>query len=455
MLKFGGTSIGTASRIDKVIGIIKSLSKNNQLAIVVSAASSRQKSEGTTSMLINLANEALLNQDYKPNLLSLSEYQKSLVSDLKIKASSKKILLGAITRELQQLEALLAAVAVIRELTYRSSDAIVAYGEKFSSLIISACLNDIGLESEYVNFENIVNAEFKNVDIDFHHFAQARIAQRLSTILPSIPVITGFMGAIPGGIMQGIGRGYTDFTAATVAAAIKANELQIWKEVDGLFSADPSKVENAYVIEQITPAEASEISYYGAEVLHPFTIEQVVQNNIPVRIKNILAPKSHRTVIDPIHESVRRSSAKPTAVTIKRNIRLINIKSNRMLMAHGFMSKVFNIMEKHQVAIDLIATSEVSISLTVDAKYELSSMVKDLEKIGEVSISSNLSILSIVGLGMKESLGTAGLLFQTLAINKINIEMISQGASEINISCVIKSSDALQALKAVHAKMLL
>ena len=267
-----------------------------------------------------------------------------------------------------------------------------------------------------------------------------------------MPVLTGYFGFVPGGIIQSIGRGYTDLTAALAAAAVGARELQIWKEVDGVFSADPRKVEDAHVLESITPDEAAELTYFGSEVIHPFTMEQVIKANIPIRIKNTLNPGAPGTIVDPDLDD--SGPARPaTAVTAKRNITVININSNRMLMAYGFMERIFNVFEKYGIIIDLIATSEVSVSITVDNEKNLDRAVADLKELGDVTVRRNLAILSLVGRGQKHCVGLAGRMFSELGSEQINIEMISQGASEINISCVIKDEHADRALRVIHSAL--
>jgi aspartate kinase len=264
--------------------------------------------------------------------------------------------------------------------------------------------------------------------------------------------LTGYFGFVPNGILQSVGRGYTDLTAALSAVAIGARELQIWKEVDGVYSADPRKVPEAEVLASITPDEAAELTYYGSEVIHPFTMEQVIKAKIPIRIKNTLNPDVPGTIIDP--DADTHAPAKPaTAVTVKRNITVININSDRMLMAYGFMAKVFNILAKYGIIIDLIATSEVNISMTVENTDNLSKAKRELERLGNVSIRSSMAILSLVGRGQQHCVGLSGKMFSVLGKEGVNIEMISQGASEINISCVIEDEYADRAIKAVHGAL--
>lgn len=267
-------------------------------------------------------------------------------------------------------------------------------------------------------------------------------------------VLTGFFGPCPGSLLESIGRGYTDLTAALVAVGLSASELQVWKEVDGIFSADPRKVPNARKLDRITPQEAAELTYYGSEVIHPFTMEQVMRSNIPIRIKNTFAPDGTGTLITPVSGTpAGNSHRRPTAVTIKDNIAVLNIHSNRKSVSHGFLAKIFLILDKNQIVSDLIATSEVHVSIALgssvnDSRFEKA--IPELRKIATVEIADNQAILSLVGKHMKQFIGISATLFGVLAASGVNIEMLSQGASEINISCVIKESDAIKALNAVH-----
>jgi len=283
--------------------------------------------------------------------------------------------------------------------------------------------------------------------------------------------LPGFFGFVPGGLLNAVGRGYTDFTASLIAAACGADEFQIWKEVEGVYTADPNKVPGARVLASITPAEAAELTFYGAEVIHPFTMEQAISAHIPIRIKNTFNPSGEGTLIRPTDESDPSSSAstplasstdlakRPTAVTVKNNVTLINVASNRKSLAHGFMANIFSIFDKHGVALDLISTSEVNVSMVVSLGERegrsLPIVLEELQGLGKVSTTKNLAIVSLVGQQMKSVVGMSGKMFTALASANVNIEVISQGASEINISCVIESSCAERAIRSIHDQLIL
>ncbi len=452
--KYGGTSIGRAERIKNVAHIVQKTQKENgHVIVVLSAMSDSGKKDGSTSRLIEAANEAISKGTYYRIIDLLGDHHLKVVDDAIKDRSIKSQLKEEIREELHRLKLFLDAIQVIGELSPRSMDVIISTGEKLSARIFAAMLNSVGTDADYINLENIIDKPFHEIDQKFCAYIQKKLATLVRKSGARIPVVTGFMGFLPNGILKCIGRGYTDFTAALIAVGIQAKELQIWKEVDGIFTADPKKVESARVLTSISPDEASELTYFGSEVIHPFTMEQVTNANIPVRIKNTFEPDIPGTIIDPNKKGLHVPKG-PTAVTIKRDITLINIQSNRMLMAYGFMSRLFDIFNRYEIIIDLVSTSEVSVSLTIDNNHHLDEAIKEMKQLGKVFVKSGMAILSLVGQGMQHTIGVAGEMFTRLADQKINIEIISQGASEINISCAIKDQDADKALRAVHEMLL-
>ena len=446
--KFGGTSLGKADRMRGVAEIVKNSLKNDRVVLALSAMSSYVKSEGTTSKLLEAADAALAKKDFHGIIDFIEEHHLEAISEL-MTGELREQVADEIKEELRGLKSFLGAISVIGEMSTRSQDVIIGMGEKLSACIFAGLLNSMGIDAEFVDLSLIIEKEFKEASQGFYAYTQARLRSRIEACGHKVPVLTGYFGFVPGGIINSIGRGYTDLTAALAAAGIGARELQIWKEVDGVFSADPRKVPGALVLPAITPEEAAELTYYGSEVIHPFTMEQVVRAGIPIHIKNTFKPELPGTIVDPNADSL--APAKPaTAVTAKRGITVVNINSNRMLMAYGFMAKVFNIFEKHGIVIDLISTSEVNVSITVENSGRLQTAIADLEQLGSVSVKNDMAILSLVGRGQRHCVGLAGKMFSVLAGDNINIEMISQGASEINISCVIDDQDADKALLTIH-----
>lgn len=346
---------------------------------------------------------------------------------------------------------------------------------------MASLLNDRGVPAQYVNLDNIIPIGYntKNgIDQSFYDHIAAALGKKIEECEDKVPVITGYFGVVPGGLLEAIGRGYTDLCAALAAVGVNADELQVWKEVDGIFTADPRKVPTARLIPMITPDEAAELTYYGSEVIHPFTMEQVIRAHIPIRIKNVENPSGDGTVIFPDNISrkgdvtpphpptaLERISSgffhakkkEPTAVTTKQNISVLNVHSNKRFHSHGFMAEIFGILHKHEIVVDLISTSEVHVSMALHSEMrdqDLYSAVEEIKRLGTVDVIRSMTIVSLVGKQMKQLVGIAGRMFSTLAEADINIEMISQGASEINISCVIQEKDSLKALNVLHQKLL-
>ncbi|KAG9088006.1 Aspartokinase, partial [Ceratobasidium sp. 392] len=430
-----------------------------------------------------------------------------------------------ILRDCEGLRAFLGAAQLIEEISVRSRDSILGVGERLACKLVATVLRDRGVDSEFVSLESIVPAydgdtDSSNTQLDqaFYDSVAKAVGERLEQCERRVPVVTGFFGPVPGSLLAQMGRGYTDLLAALAAVGTQARELQIWKEVDGIFTADPRKVPTARLLERISPDEAAELTYYGSEVIHPFTMAQAIRARIPIRIKNVERPSGDGTVVDPDPDALDGivpdtpksrgpislpgsgprpytngngngyipnavSQRLPTAVTIKEHILVLNVRSNRKTRSHGFLARVFGALDRHGVVVDLISTSEVHISMAIAAEpisggnsssaltlgdgdgiavpagtpRPIVRVLQELHatKTCTLSVHPGMAILSLVGRQMRHSVGVAGRMFDTLARGGVNIEMISQGASEINISCVIEERDAVKALNLIHQGLLL
>ena len=350
-------------------------------------------------------------------------------------------------------------------MSLKSTDKIISKGEILSSRFMAALLLDRGIDVEYVDLSEIIDFPTSDgLDQPFYGNLEQAVQRRIAACQEKVPVITGYFGPVPGGLLEQVGRGYTDLCAALVAVGLGAEELQVWKEVDGIFTADPRKVPTARLLSELSPAEAAELTFYGSEVIHPFTMEQVIKARIPIRIKNVTNPRGSGTAIKPDklerhnssvpgHDSklFRTRSAsvlsedqrpkRPTAVTIKHKIIVINVHSNKRSLSHGFFAKIFSTLDKWRLSVDLISTSEVHVSLALhsdsalvsgggeDEKkivdHDLRGAVEELKRYGTVDIMDRMAILSLVGKQMKDMTGCAGRMFSTLGEHEINIEMIS------------------------------
>jgi aspartate kinase len=321
------------------------------------------------------------------------------------------------------------------------------------------------VDAEYVDLVDALHTDSPGrLDVAFYRQAASVISKKIIACEDRVPVVTGFFGNVPGSLLDGdIGRGYTDLCASLVAVGLKAEELQIWKEVDGIFTADPSKVPTARLIPYITPSEAAELTFYGSEVIHHLTMDQVIKAvpPIPIRIKNVKNPRGEGTIVkpDPLQAadqqiqrprqpsdpSKRKKPKRPTAVTVKDKISIINIHSNKRSIAHMFLARVFSILNQQRISVDLISTSEVHVSIavhTANSEYgNFDQAVKELRaECGEVSVLHNMTILSLVGAEMKNMVGIAGKMFSTLGEHQINLEMISQGKEAPSIRCSSQES---------------
>ncbi|BFZ57033.1 Aspartokinase [Savitreella phatthalungensis] len=478
--KFGGTSVGKFA--DKIaVDIVKTHVPAHRVVLVCSARSTDTKAEGTTNRLLKAAKEAEKvpkTDDYRA-IVAAIEADHIDASTLAIRDRSiLEPLVAQISLECAHLNGILNAAQFLQEVSPKTLDNILATGEKLSCMYMAALLNDRGVAAEYVGLEEVVGEyvmqDGKGLDQTFYDHVCDKMRERLAACGDKVPVVTGYFGVVPGSLLAMIGRGYTDLCAALIAIGLGAEELQVWKEVDGIFTADPRKVPTARLLPRITPEEAAELTYYGSEVIHPFISNLVVRARIPIRIKNVENPGGAGTVIFPDAASrsgsatpanvphqnpmeAARLGKMPTAVTIKDNINILVVESNRKTVSHGFFAKVFGILDKWKLTVDLISTSEVHVSMAIHAEVKLAALrgvESDLNAIGEVTRKKEMAILSLVGMQMKNLIGISGKMFSTLAQAGINIEMISQGASEINISCVINERDSIKALSVIHQHLL-
>ncbi|KAJ6030038.1 hypothetical protein N7499_012456 [Penicillium canescens] len=490
--KFGGTSVGKFA-LNIIEQVVQPSLVDNRVAVVCSARSSSTKAEGTTNRLLRAARDAENSQsrEYRTLVEAVRLEHVQVAQDQLKSPEIRDQVIADISGECERVLKVLEAAQTLGEISARCVDKVISTGEKLSCRVMAALLQDRGVDSQYVDLSEIIDFPIGHhgLDQDFYNTLAAAFGKKVEACGHRVPVMTGYFGTIPGGLLDQIGRGYTDLCAALVAVGTHAKELQVWKEVDGIFTADPRKVPTARLLSAITPAEAAELTFYGSEVIHPFTMEQVIRAKIPIRIKNVMNPKNRGTIIfpdstaelertTPGHDprlfrtrspSFMQRPKRPTAVTIKHKILVINVHSNKRSLSHGFFAGIFSVLDKWRLSIDLISTSEVHVSLALHSEApllngngrdeyqviddDLKGALNDLGRYGTVDIIPEMAILSLVGKQMKNMIGVAGRMFTTLGENNVNIEMISQGASEINISCVIEERDADRALNIIHTSM--
>lgn len=445
IMKFGGTSVEDARAMNSVIEII-TRERHRQPLVVLSAIA------GATNTLLEAAH---LSVDGKLDgatmmLNQLMERHVLILENLIDQRSTIQSLLLEIRKCFEELKNLCHAIAILGELTNRSLDAITSVGERVSSMILSEAMKERGLPSELIDARTfmITDDQFAAAAPLFNHIEEKSIAV-LSPHLSAgkIVVTQGFVGATHKGLTTTLGRGGSDYSAAILGSVLGAEEIQIWTDVDGVLTADPWIVPGAKKLKIISFREASELAYFGAKVLHPSTILPAVKKNIPVVVLNSKRPQSSGTKIiaDP-----PKSNAAVKSIASKRGITVINIQSTRMLMAYGFLDSIFSVFSRHKTSVDLVSTSEVAVSLTIDNTSRLDKIVADLEEFAEVTVLDHKAIVCIIGDQMHSMVGVADRIFRSLG--EISVTMISQGASEINMSLVIDEASVAETVKRLHAE---
>ena len=351
---------------------------------------------------------------------------------------------------LTELKTIYTGVQYLGELTPRSLDAISACGERLSCEIVATALEAAGIPARSVDARGLL------VTDDSYGRAQpimdetaVRVRELLRPLVAHaiVPVVAGFVGSTRDGVTTTLGRGGSDWSAAVIGALLPAEEIQIWTDVDGMLTVDPRLIPAARVISEVSFEEAAELAYFGAKVLHPATIKPAVERGIAVRVLNSLNPTAPGTLVTDGPEGLL---GEPRAIAFKKGITVVLISQPRMLMAHGFVARVFEVFDKHRTAVDLIATSEVSISATVDDPERLAPIQSELAQLGEVRILRNMAIVSMVGRGFVRRAGLAARVFQ--ALRSVNVVMISFGASDVNLSFVVAEADAERAVRLLHSE---
>jgi len=344
----------------------------------------------------------------------------------------------------EDIERLVAGTSMIGELSLSARDRLIGFGERISSEILAAYLNSMdihGVMAEALDAYNLIFCDnnFSEGNVDFAK-SYAAISERLGGLLANgvIPVITGFVAQAENGHYITLGRGGSDYSGAIVAAALDASELQIWTDVDGILSTDPRLVPEAKVLEQLSFNEAGELAYFGAKVLHPKTIKPAIEKNIPVRILNTFNVDAVGTLI------TNEATESLKSVTYKKNISIINICSAGMLLAHGFLARIFEVFEKHGISVDVVSTSEVSVSLTVDGNAG-EELLNELGKFATITVQEGMAIVCLVGEGIRSNTRVLGDLFSAIAEH--DVSMVSQGASKRNITFLVKAEEAPEVVK--------
>ena len=432
VMKFGGSSVESAAAIDRVASIVRSRLHRHPV-VVVSAMGK------TTNRLLALAQSAV-DGSRAGAMAQLEELRAYTLQE-------GGPVGGAIEAHFGELAELVQGLAVLGELTPRSVDAISAYGERLSSLIVAERFRANGLDAVQADAREYVVTDARHTQAA-PNYAETyeRLASRLAPIArKQVVVMGGFIGATAAGVTTTLGRGGSDYSASIVGAGLAAEEIQIWTDVDGMLTCDPRIAGIGHRVKVISFGEAAELAYFGAKVLHPATVLPAIEKNIPVFILNSRRPEVEGTRI--VSETVPCDNVFK-AIACKQEIVSVHIRSMRMLMAHGFLRRIFEVFDRYETPVDMVATSEISVSLTIDDPRRLDAILAELREFAEVSVETGQAIICMVGDNIGATRGIAGRVFQ--AMNGTNIRMISQGASNLNLSFVVAARDLAPGVTALH-----
>ncbi|KAG4095747.1 aspartate kinase [Neocallimastix lanati (nom. inval.)] len=461
--KYGGTSVGTAKAMLNVANIIRKSLHSTKVVAVLSAMSSHKKSEGTTSKLIK-AMENINNTEVAIKILDeIQEYHVSVAKEVIKNEETLNDIVESINKECTSLKTFMSAIAIVGEISAKSKDYIISVGEKLSANLFSGILRSQGIDSEYINLEHAVNyddfSNTPNLSDKFFQILSEKFAVPVQACLDQhkVPVVTGFFGLIPGSLLNTIGRGYTDLCAALIAVGIKARELQIWKEVDGVFTADPRKTPKAKLLKELSASEAEELTFFGSEVIHPYVMKQAVLSGIPVKIKCVFNPEDQGTliVLNSKTEDSRSDETiyenEPTAVTIKDNATLIHIDLNTPSSSYSTIYSLLHQLEKNGISPDLVSISQQKVLLTLtETGSKLEKFIKMVKDNEYAEVKRNMCILALITPPTVDKLSLATRMLNILSENNIKVEMISHGASNNNIACVISNEESIKAMQLVH-----
>ena len=437
VMKFGGSSVANAERIAHVASIIKAYSQERPV-VVLSAMGD------TTDHLLEAADLAV------EGTVDIAKVEKLHLDT----ARELGIDVPAVSELLEELRTLLTGISMLRELTKRTRDYLVSFGERMSVRMMEAYLNKEGMTAKFYDAWDVGFVSDSNyMSAELLDEVWQNIPQKLSSYVQgtsdAIPIVTGFIAKDKNGIITTLGRGGSDLSATMIGAALNVKEIQTWKDVDGIMTADPRIVKEAKPVQEVTYEEAQELAMFGAQVLHPRSMIPCRKAGTPVRVKNSYNIKSPGSIIVENHKAERPLV---TAITCVKNVTLIDVQSSRMLGAAGFLAHIFNQFLKWNISIDVIATSEVSVSLTVNGKADLEGVLADVARVAEVNAKRGKAIVTIICDASRSS-GILANAFKALEQKNINVQMISQGASKVNISVIVDDSQADEVVRVLHGAL--
>src|SRR6202034_2013091 len=444
VMKFGGTSVEDAPAINRTARIVEGRLARGQRPVVVVSAMAK-----VTDQLLAAAKAA--GRGDRNGALAISSRLRNRHCDTSaalLQAARNVELQNWIQQEFESIDEILRGLSAVGELTARTNDIVVSYGERLSSRLVAEAFRDQGINTAHVDARTCIVTDAQHGKATPNSaLIEARCSQHLRPLLEAgqVPVMGGFIGSTVEGVTTTLGRGGSDYTAALVGGGMDAEAIEIWTDVNGIMTADPRVCPDALRVKTISCEEAAELAYFGAKVLHPATILPAVQKNIPVWVLNSRNAANEGTKIT----AVPAPCASPfKCIAAKKRLTIIDLGASRMLLAHGFLKAVFDIFDKHKCAIDMVSTSEVSISVTVDSREALPAICEELGRIADVKYESGKALICLVGEDIRGQSGIAAQVFA--AVSHVNIRMISQGASEINMSFMINEEDVEEAVRSLH-----
>ena len=445
VMKFGGTSVEDAKAMERTAAIVAGRRKRGLGAVVVVSAMAK-----VTDQLLAAASSA--GRGDRAGALAIAARLRNRHVDTSadlLDAGRLLALRKVLDQEFDALDDLLRGIAAVGELTPRTNDLVVSFGERLSSRMVAEAFSQRGLDGVHVDARSciITDAHYgKAVPLE------ATIEEKLlALVLPLVvagktPVMGGFIGSTVEGVTTTLGRGGSDYTAALVGGGLHAGAIEIWTDVNGIMTTDPRICPDALRVKTISFEEAAELAYFGAKVLHPATILPAVQKSIPVWVLNSRNAENEGTKIT----AMAPKCASPfKSIAAKKKLTIIDVVASRMLMSHGYLKAVFDVFDKFECVIDMVSTSEVSISVSVDSNQRLPEICAELAKIADVKMEGHKALVCLVGEDIRGHNGIAGQVFS--AISHVNVRMISQGASEINMSFMIEEEDVEEAIRSLHA----
>ncbi|MGD0725492.1 MAG: lysine-sensitive aspartokinase 3 [Spirochaetia bacterium] len=438
VLKFGGTSVQNAEMMDATLAIVER--QIDRAPVLVSSAMAK-----VTDQLQEIAKLVGAGNEAEAEAILSAVLERHL-------ACARAFLTGEnlancqadLNRVCGELRAFIKALAMLKEWSKRSNDAILSFGERLATIVLLHRARERGMQAELFDSRDLVKTDDNFTSaVPIEDLTNRLISSRVRPQPGALAIMQGFIASTSGGATTTLGRGGSDYTATIVGAALRAEEVQIWTDVTGIMTSDPRIVKGARTIDQISYREAAELAYFGAKVIHPSTIQPAINLGIPVLVKNTFRPDDAGTRIVP---SIPGAGLR--AIACKKGITLVSISSSRMLLAYGFLRRIFEIFEKYQTSVDLIATSEVSVSVTIDNPAAVNNIARDLSEIGTVGVEAEKSIICLVGQDLWKDTVFLARVFSSL--KSTPVRMICLGASDINLSLVVPVESTEESVRSLH-----